>query len=478
MINTILEVLVAVVVLIVIIAVLALRYLRADDSGTFDDIPDEPPRARRSAEPEHDQVPVSAERRPRQPEPATAARAADRPAVSERRSSGYRDRDSRDTDTRGTGPQVGRSRRDGAGARPVRAARPADADSVTSSWDSLSDVDYWTELAADKPSASTAAGKSAAGRARGEQHPDSRPPAAARPASRPDQGQLPVRQLQRARGAGSPQVRPADQGQTEQFDVRAAQRLGRYGGEAPSQSPDQLGRRGAGGRRTPSAPRPAAARRPDASQRPSTGPRPVQPPAQSAPPNGHGRLPGPGDDDPLTSPSFPAINASDSRSYRTRRSASRQQGVAASSQQPNGRPGGQAGFSGSDQFTQYQTAPDRAISRPDGYPVQPPGMATPVSMQQPAAQAPPWPAASAQPTAPAANPYGSYVSAPQQAYAEPGYQQADSMSTPAPGVDAAVYNGGYPTGPQVASSNGWYGAPAVGGSTGPVRQPQPGLTFR
>lgn len=166
MIQTILIVLVAVVVLIVIIAVLALRYLRADDSDNFDDIPDEPRAARRPAEQDRDRLRAAPGRRSRQPEQVTEVWAADRPARTpdNRVPSGFRDRD---TEARATGPQraatQANARRETAGARPVRAiARPDGPESATSSWDSLSDVDYWAELAADKPEITPADGGPAA----------------------------------------------------------------------------------------------------------------------------------------------------------------------------------------------------------------------------------------------------------------------------------------------------------------------------
>ncbi|MGB6456835.1 MAG: hypothetical protein WBH47_20395, partial [Streptosporangiaceae bacterium] len=161
MITTILIVLVAVVVLIVIIAVLALRYLRADDSDTFDDIPDEP-RPRRGADHDSDQLPVGPERRRRQREPVTEAWTADRPgrpADARGQQPGFRDRDTgpRPALPDRAGSQVGAQRRSAAVARPARAARGADPDAATSSWEALSDVDYWAELAADKPPATPAA---------------------------------------------------------------------------------------------------------------------------------------------------------------------------------------------------------------------------------------------------------------------------------------------------------------------------------
>jgi hypothetical protein len=130
---------------------------------------------------------------------------------------------------------------------------------------------------------------------------------------------------------------------------------------------------------------------------------------------------GPADDDPLTSPSFPAINAADSRSYRTRRSA-------------NGQPGGTGPH-------RYPAGPDR-ISRPEGYPVQSP------APQAPQVQSSPSPSGT-----PAANPYGSYVSAPPT---HPGLGYPE----PAGATRAPVDPPGYPAASPGAPASSWYPPPA------------------
>lgn len=106
------------------------------------------------------------------------------------------------------------------------------------------------------------------------------------------------------------------------------------------------------------------------------------------------------DDDPLTSPSFPAINTSDSRSYRTRSRSSNGNG----SYGDRGRP--------------VPGYPDRSASAPNGHPVQP---------------------------AASGNPYGSYVSAP--SYPEPASAH----------LDPAAYGTGYAAGQQAAAAANWYG---------------------
>jgi hypothetical protein len=423
MITTILIVLVAVVVLIVIIAVLALRYLRADDSDTFDDIPDEP-RPRRGSDHDSGELPVAPPRRRQQREPATQAWAADRPARSaDARSQqpGYRDRD--------TGPRPavaerpgsnGGQRRPVAAARQTRAARADDADAAANSWESLSDVDYWAELAADKPPA--AAGSGSARRPGEMPSSDQRQPVGAPTAGRGDHSQISMQRRQPAWPVSS---------------------LPGRGGESPPAVPpagfEPPGRRGA--------PRPSAMPRPTAAQRPATGPRSVLPrrpqlPGAPMPPaTGHPGRGGPADDDPLTSPSFPAINAADSRSYRTRRSGTSQPGMPG----PNGHPAGA----------------DRS-SRPDGYPVQSPAqqsVARHAAGPQPAAQAPSLPPPS---STPAANPYGSYLSTPSPSQ-PPGYSDSAAASRP---TDYP----GYPAAAPPTAGSGWYPAPALGngGTAGPA----------
>jgi hypothetical protein len=419
MITTILIVLVAVVVLIVIIAVLALRYLRADDSDTFDDIPDEPrPRGG------HDQPPVGTARRRQQREPVTQAWPADRPARSadsRGQQPSYRDRDTgpRPAMPERVGSQAGGPRRPAAAARSAGIARADDAESATNSWESLSDVDYWAELAADKPQVASAGSGPAARRATEMPTSEQRQPAGVPSAARGGNGQPSPLRRPPARPTGSQPGRGAESAQAVP-----------PGFEAP-------GRRGG--------PRPGAAPRPAAPQRPATGPRsalprrPQLPAAQLPPGNGHASMGGPTDDDPLTSPSFPAINAADSRSYRTRRSATSQPGIAG----PNG----------------YSSSSDRT-SRPDGYPVQSPAAQSAgrhAGGPQAPSSAPPLPSPSG---SRAANPYGSYLSTP-PASPPPGYSDAAAASRPTADYTAA---------PQPAAGGSWHPASTIGtgGAAGPA----------
>jgi hypothetical protein len=105
-------------------------------------------------------------------------------------------------------------------------------------------------------------------------------------------------------------------------------------------------------------------------------------------------VPAPLDDDPLTSPSFPAINTSDSRSYRTGRSDT----------QPGASRSAAAYSDPARQFSPYPEAA-RGHSAPDGYAVQ---------------------------SAPAGNPYGSFVTQPAAAPVppDPGYAAYTSQELP------------------------------------------------
>ena len=469
MITTILDVLVAVVVLIVIIAVAALHFLRADDSDTFDDMPEEPRRNRRHpAEPAAEPALVPAGRgRSRQPEPATelfaasgrGARPADdrgRPAKPERPSG---------RPASGQRPTSVPAKQ--AAARQAQAARTANPDSGASEWDKLSDVDYWAELASDKPIAPAAAASSDSPRSRrgADQKGD------ARSASRGELAQLPVRGRSRSRSGPAP--RPADTGITEQIDVRAARSGGRYGSEPTTQGLAALarladqppglrppngqrqpngqssGQRQANGRPTGSGQRPTPTpdRRalPAGPLLPGTGQRPALPQAPAAQishSGGHARPPQPLDDDPLTSPSFPAINTSDSRSYRTRRPSSSWPSTAQhSGSQPAGspRPNGHGAGSYSDPaqpYSPYPSAPDRSSSLPNGYPAQPAAASA---------------AGSSYSGNPVANPYGSFVDAPGRSPATPA-----PVPAPTPHFDAAAYGSGYAAGQQAVAGVNWY----------------------
>ncbi len=424
MIKEILIALVAVVVVILIIAFAALRFLRADDSDTFDDMPDEPRKQGRGLA-DSQPMPAPVQRhRPMRAEPArdqpraqprTAERAAD-----ERQPAGYRDQRPASSERRGAGAG---QRVPVAAAGSTRPARQPDPDSqATAKWDAMSDVDYWTELAAEKPM--TATSPTATTPAAASRRSPDRKPADSRPAQRNDQ--LPVRQRSQPRT-------PEPATQSIAALARLAAQPPRTGqppatGPRPAMRPDQ--------------PRPE---QPRTASRPASRGHQAPAPAPVSYPGAQGRLPLPLDEDPLTSPSFPAINASDSRSYRTRQPRS--------PQPDSGRDHNSAGYGQQPQASQpaqlsqppqasqpaqqfnAPAMPDRSASAPNGYPVQP------------------------APAVPAANPYGSFVAAPQA-----GYGDASTGH-----LDSSAYGTGYagpsqPPVPTPAPDPGWYPNGNVNGS--------------
>jgi hypothetical protein len=158
----------------------------------------------------------------------------------------------------------------------------------------------------------------------------------------------------------------------------------------------------------------------------------VPPVSQPRPAARHGAWP-PADDDPLTSPSFPAITASDSRSYRTKRADSQPTRLPAHADTRQ-----QAGYG--------------AISQPDGYLVQPSAQSNPYGsfVSQPPAASHPQPPQPPQPP----EPYGSRGYAPAAAngysrdgrvgaHAAPDYYAAPPGPYPVPvagGANPAGYS--------------------------------------
>ncbi len=437
MIKEILIALVAVVVVILIIAFAALRFLRADDSDAFDDLPDEPRKPGRAVD-DSQPIPAPVQRqRSTRPEPAreqqprSLARAADRTS-DERAAPGYRDREQRPASSgrrgQGTGQRV-----PVAASRSARPARQADPDSqATASWEAMSDVDYWTELAADKPftAAPTTTGP-APGVRRGPDAKPDRMPSDTRPAARGEQSALPVRQRTQSRAQ-----EPAAHG------LAALARLS--GQSARNGQPPPNGQPPSNGQPPPNG-QPAERRRP--ARRPAA-PRTPQGPPPISYPGAQGRLPVPLDDDPLTSPSFPAINTADSRSYRTRRPRSRHPSSpdAGPDNSPAGysppaqmsppaqiNPAAQSSQQAAQRFPtpEYRapSMPDRSASAPSGYPVQSPA------------------------AAPAANPYGSFVGTAQGGYTNPATGHLDG-----PGYGSGYAGTGQPAPPDT----GWY--PAANGN--------------
>ncbi|HXW43837.1 MAG TPA: hypothetical protein VEL03_03565 [Streptosporangiaceae bacterium] len=478
--KTVLICLAAVVVIIVIIALAALRFLRAEDSDPFEELPEEPRRPSRT----RDEAPI------RDRVPAAAASRRGRPAAAEEPSwSAERGPDMRPD--RGTGPrqrpaaerspaadrrtQTGPQRPVPVGARSARPSRPAGQDGGPD-WDTMSDVDYWAELAADKPfstavSAATGSaspanggrpqgpvsdGRQSDGRQSDGRQPDARQPDARQP-GRGDQTQLPARPRQ---GRPAAAARAADLGQPA--DSRPSHAPGRYAGEAATQNIAALSRLAsqspaaqAQAGQVPAAqlrqPRPARAR--SASQ-PGPQPRSGLQPASQQRTQPRPAQPAPLDDDPLTSPSFPAINASDSRSYRSSEPGG----------QPRGHRGAPAYAEPTQQFSTYPAA-GHSTSAPNGYPVQPAASHSTSAPNgypiQPAASrstSPPngYPIQPAATAAANGNPYGSFVTQPPAQRPE-----APAASSPEVGY------GGYPAQPG-SGSEGWYASPLPVAGNGQV----------
>jgi len=456
--NAILISLAAVVVTIIIIAWAALRFLRADDADPFDEVPDQPHRPSRAPEDTRvrDTAPAMASGRRSQIRPVPADdmawaggrgdRGPDRERLDPRAD---RPRPDRERDRgRDAGPRerstverpAAADRRGGQPGNPARPApvaaragkppRPADSGDGRD-WDTMSDVDYWAELAAEKPFSAGSAGSDsvpAPTAAIGNRRPPE--PAPIRPASRAeraeraeradrtDPGVLPARQRQ-PRPAAAAAGRQADFGQLP-ADSRPTHSPGRYANgssepatqsiaalarlansQAPAQPPAPPARHSQPLPLQPrtSQPRDVTSR---SSRHSSPQPRDVQPRPRP--------VPAPLDDDPLTSPSFPAINAADSRSYRASRSDT----------QPGASHGPAAYSEPAQQFGGYPDA-QRSTSAPNGYPVQP--------------------------AAPAGNPYGSFVAPPAASY-QPAPTQQDDPSY-----------GAY-TSQEIPGGEGWY--PAIG----------------
>ncbi len=334
-------VLAVVIVVILVIVIIAARSMRAEDPEEFAGRPGR----RGLSRGDRDGRTVSYQRREYQPgrggrgerparpsqrpggSPRSAGASAGRGPRDQPRSRGYdrrapdgRDYESdRGPDSRGgrgydghrtAGPRSEERRRDGRPqrrpeehqpdrARPARSRRPADSSEWDSSeWDKLSDVDYWAELASDKPLTTTA-------------QPAAQPAAKARSGYDGDTDALPGRS---SGATAAPRRDPATG-----LPVR----------DHPQ--PADLGLAAAAGRAdfTP-APVPASAAL-DGAHPIAAAPAQPRVSRHAADPASMPTLPGAGrgspqrrppvdpDDDPLTSPSFPRIPADDSRSYRSGR---------------------------------------------------------------------------------------------------------------------------------------------------------------
>jgi len=165
--------------------------------------------------------------------------------------------------------------------RQGRGKRDEDGDWPSNEWDELSDVDYWAELASDKPLTTTP--------------PDEQAGRSIRRASRSANGQAPARGDRDAGKAGRQGRQPDPARQADQGLIPAA---ARQADPVPGSWSEDLG----GSRRS-------GLGRTEQLHAVPAGPAPGREPRHIPP----------ADDDPLTSPSFPRVAADDSRSYRRAR---------------------------------------------------------------------------------------------------------------------------------------------------------------
>lgn len=375
----------AVVILILVVVLAAMHYLRADDADDFDDLPDEQARSRGDAagrdrftggrRPAHDARPSGRAQGDDLRRPGDGS--GQRPPRDYTGHPGRRDPRQRDPQQRDPGDFADERERDYADGRAghrtaarydggrgadsaqqrrqdsLPAVRPRqargkraddDGDWPSTEWDELSDVDYWAEVASDKPLTTTA-----------------QPASQARPA-RPDQSRgAEIRQAQGGRPGPAPRD-PAPQREREREP-----RLPVRGQRQPAAADPPPA-----ARQPEFSPAPVAATRsrPEAGQWPPSRPDPrhSEPSLAMLASLGDQRQPAMPDDDPLTSPSFPKIPASDSRSYHSGRGHTPPAG--SRSPEPYSEPTQQfaAYASSAGQLDSYDAAGQQsAAARPTGY---------------------------------------------------------------------------------------------------------------
>ena len=453
-------VLAVVIVVIVVIVIIAARSMRAEDPAEFADRlggrgPSRGGQDDRDARYERRERHPRRGSRPSQRQGGSAARPAGASAGrgfddrrEQRRSRGYDQRmqDGRGYETdrdfgprpgpgyderRGAQPPGPEERRRGGGRtqhRPEESQAPARASQArgrrsgdssewdSSEWEKLSDIDYWAELASDKSLTNTA---------RPAARPAAAPAAQARSGPDRDTEALPVR----SPAPSPPPRRDPATGLPVRVPVSGALDHSRPLAAAPSE--------------------PRLSRHADPASLPSPG--------RGIP---QGRPPVPPDDDPLTSPSFPRIPASDSRSYRNGRADTPPRGssvpspyIAPAQQFPSyGSPAPDFpgnGSRGTD--TTYPNAhhPDLLPGR-DGYPRS--------ALPAPARPAPSAPAA-------AGNPYGSYVTPDSPAGLPAGYGDYPGAHSGTPSDGHGSYLPPPPGEARQVTENGyWHGQPSAPGS--------------
>ncbi|HEY7015987.1 MAG TPA: hypothetical protein VH480_24685 [Streptosporangiaceae bacterium] len=327
------------------------------------------------------------------------------------------DRRGADSRENGRRPTTGpNQRRNGRPQRPAQApARPSKRSGDSSEWDSsewdkLSDVDYWTTLASEKPMSTAMSQR----RPERPERPERRPDA---PARRPARSGAPRREGGPP-GRGRP--RPIDADLTAATADFAAAPVPTTTGSHGVKSLLELS--------DPGGPHTGPSDLPDLSRDMP----PAAPPLPPAPPP----LPAVSDNDPLTSPGFPRVQ--DSRSYR-----SSQNGFRATSDPgtpPNGSPAPAPYSEPTQQLPSYGPSPaqfpshDAQLTNPYAYPSGP-------VFQDPYASSSP--ASTPVPATGNGNPYGSYVTPDSQA-GYGGYQEyppADYQTPEYPGDYQGAANG-------------------------------------
>jgi hypothetical protein len=509
-------VLAVVVVVILVVVIVAVRNMRAEDPDEFADQSD----GRGRSHGDQDDRDLSHHRR----EPAGR-----QPARAGRGAGPYDDRRSGPA---ASGPQQRRRPDSGAQRQPDDIPAPARArrrssDSAewdSSEWDKLSDVDYWAELASSKPMTSGALParprpsaqhngvRAGAGQdlepetlaarnlvpdgvprrdpvtglpVRGPQPADAglapapsgtdfvpapvpvtgpqdrqRPPAASDGDRGSNHRRPPASRSERSRASHQrPPAAPASQPGERFLDVPGRD-PGGYLDVGPASLPMPAIRDVPPARQSRPRDIPPAPPAPPAAAGPRTAP---TPPARGE------RLPAPLDDDPLTSPSFPKVPASDSRSYHNGRADTPPRGSRAPAPYPAATP----------QFPSYDTpvpgydTPAAAQYPTAQYPAPQYGDAQYPAAQYPAAQ---YPTAEYPTVQPPAAPRSGQHSAPQYSAAQgpaphrpvPERPTAQHAAPQYPGTEDRGNPGGY--GPDPLASRNPYPA-AVNGSPGPASTP-------
>jgi hypothetical protein len=166
----------------------------------------------------------------------------------------------------------------------------------------------------------------------------------------------------------------------------------------------------------------------------------MPPVSQPWPAARHGSRPA-ADDDPLTSPSFPAITTSDSRSYRAKRADSQPERIPAYAEARQ-----QPGYG--------------AVSQPGGYPVQPSAASNPYGsfVSQPASHQPPPETYGGRGYAPPAANGRHGRNGQLGAHAAPDYYDAAPGPYPAP-VPGGADPAGYPAEGGCGQPDGYPGVP-------------------